>query len=764
MRTALLIGLAVLAAHSGLSEELFHEGFDGTLPAPPLVRTWGDTPARLETNAVAPGPDGSPAVHLLAVYPDAVANRLCYWSYRLPAPIPLTPHLETISFRVKTNAPVSIKIGLSPFGFIYHGPGVAAADGWQTVALPNAYAELAKWCAGGHQRPEDGYVDSVIIALGTSPGLAADVWIDDIACTGPAGARQAVDDERLARRTRRVRIAAVSLLWEEGRRTLAETEAALDEAGQLGADLVCLPQECVEQEPEAIPGPTSLALAAKAAQYHMYVVGNLREQDDDRVYVTSFLCDRSGTICGKYRKSHHLPYEDDFSLGDDLPTFATDFGCIGMKIGTDHFFPEIDSVLRRRGASLVAWSTKPFPCRDEHYLSLAVQGRAQQNGLHLVVAQYAGLQGFGGYADQFSWTASWPLGRAQVYAPDGHTLADSGHAGGVALATVLRTRLGGSPANGGYDPKGTFGLIASGEPLPAPPRGQKRVIRAGVIECEPDMDRLLAKLDECGRQGCDIVCLWEYVWYRTDAEVEKNRERNRGYLARLADAARRHAMYVVVAGELERGFNEAILFDRQGQELGRYTKILQTTSRESKYYREGDRVGVFDLDFGRICTKICNDVNGPDIDRVAALHQVDLMLLSTQDAGPYSENIRRREAHRCVDCGYFLLRAASSTGDETDHRSYIMDPWGMVLAGSQHLGDNPPLIATLSLDNRPQYSEWPEAVRRAGDLPDPVKRGIPAAENLKMYGRYNRPVAKGDLRAVVLSCRRPELYRARPVP
>ena len=764
MRTALMVCLVLVLAGRGFGEELFREGFDGVPAAPPLRHTWGDAPARLDVNAVQAGPAGSPAAHLQAVYPETVAHKLSYWSYRLPTPLPLIPHLETLSFRVKTNAPVSIKIGLAPFGFIYHGPGVAAAEGWQTVTLPNAYAELAKWCAGGQKRAEDGYVESVIIALSTSAGLVADVWIDDIGGSGPEGARQAVDAERLARRQRRVKVAAVSLLWEEGRRTLAEAQAALDEAGKLGADLVCLPQECVDQPPEPIPGPAALALAAKAAEYRMYVVGNLREQAGDKVYITSFLCDRSGAIAGTYRKSHHLPYEDDFALGDDLPTFATDFGCLGLKIGTDHFFPEIDTVLRRRGASLVVWSTKPFPCRDEHIFSLAVQGRAQQNGLHLVVAQYAGLQGFGGYAERFSWTASWPLGRAQVYGPDGHTLADSGHAGGVALATIPRARLGGSPGNGGYSTEGTFGLIASGAPLPAPPRGEKRVIRAGVIECEPNLDRLVAKLDECGKQGCDLVCLWEYVWYHTDAEVEANRERNRGYLARLADAARRHAMYVLVAGELERGFNESILFDRQGQELGRYTKILQTTARTSKYYREGDRVGVFDLDFGRICTKICNDVNGPDIDRVAALHQVDLMLLSTQDAGPYSEAIRRREAHRCVDCGYFLLRAASSASAETDHRSYIMDPWGMVLAGSQMQADNPPLIVTLNLDNRPRYHEWPEAVRRAGDLPDPVKRGIPEKESLKMYGRFNRPQAKGDLRAVVLSCRRPELYRPRPSP
>jgi hypothetical protein len=90
-----------------------------------------------------------------------------------------------------------------------------------------------------------------------------------------------------------------------------------------------------------------------------------------------------------------------------------------------------------------------------------------------------------------------------------------------------------------------------------------------------------------------------------------------------------------------------------------------------------------------------------------------------------------------------------------------MDPWGMVLAASQRGVNNPPVVATIDLGNRPRYYEWPEEVRKGGEYPDPVKRGIPEADRLKMYGRYNRPVARGDLRAVLLKCRRPELYRRR---
>ena len=90
-----------------------------------------------------------------------------------------------------------------------------------------------------------------------------------------------------------------------------------------------------------------------------------------------------------------------------------------------------------------------------------------------------------------------------------------------------------------------------------------------------------------------------------------------------------------------------------------------------------------------------------------------------------------------------------------------MDPWGVVLAASQRRVNNPPVVTTIDLNNRPRYYEWPDDVREGGTYPDPVKRGIPAEERVKMYGQFHRPVAKGDLRAVVLRRRRPELYEGR---
>jgi len=774
--------LAALLACAAQAEDIFRESFDGPARKDPLVRTWGDEPTTVEADATEPaiGLDGSAAAHLRLVFPDKVQHNLSYWNYNLREHVPLVPQLASISFQVKANVPVSIKIGIAPYGFIYHGPTVGPSEKWQRASVADAYAALKKWCEGGGKTAEEAWVSAVIVAVGGTKGAKADVAVDDVALEGPPGAAKAVRDAAFARRIRTVKVAAISLVWDEGHRTLENALRALDEAGLGGADLACLPEECVYQPAEPIPGPAADAIAKKAAQYKMWVVANLRERiagnpprDGEKTFVTSFLIDRAGKLVGKYRKSHKLPYEDDIALGDDLPVFATEpsaslgpgLGAIGLKVGTDHYFPEIDTVLRRRGASLVVWSTAPFPVRDEYQETLVVQGRAVGNGLYYAVARYAGKEGYGGYRDKFSWTATWPLGRAQVFDSDGHTVADSGHEGGVAIATIPAARLGGAPRNGGYETAGKYALIAAAELPPPQPRtpAMKRVIKAAAIECEPNLDRLIAKLDACGRQGCDIACLWEYVWYGNDAEVEKLRERNRGYLARIADAAKRNKMYVVIAGELERGFNEAVLFGRDGKEIGRYTKINQTTDKKSRYYQAGERVGIFDLDFGRICTKICADVYSHEIDRVAALHQVDLMLLPTQDGGPFTEHTRLRDYHRCVDDGYFLLRAASGTA-QTDHRSFIMDPWGMVLAGSQFAASNEPLVATLQLDNRPKYCEWPEAVRRAGPYPDPVKRGIKPEAMGQMYSARNHPVAKGDLRAVLLRCRRPELYRPRPEP
>jgi len=145
-----------LGAAPGGAEEIVRESFDGPPRKAPLTRTWGDEPKAVVVCATEKGAGvgGSGAARLVVTFGPRTRHNLSYWAWRPPGRVPLVPQLESISFRVKTNVPVSIKIGIWPYGFIYHGPGVKPSGEWQEVVLDDAYAKLSKWCEGGKRTAE----------------------------------------------------------------------------------------------------------------------------------------------------------------------------------------------------------------------------------------------------------------------------------------------------------------------------------------------------------------------------------------------------------------------------------------------------------------------------------------------------------------------------------------------------------------------------------------------------------------------------------
>ena len=58
--------------------------------------------------------------------------------------------------------------------------------------------------------------------------------------------------------------------------------------------------------------------------------------------------------------------------GDDIPVFETDFGVIGLTIGTDFYFPEIYTVQYMKGAEILVWQHYPERFREHsQWLPLA---------------------------------------------------------------------------------------------------------------------------------------------------------------------------------------------------------------------------------------------------------------------------------------------------------------------------------------------------------------------------------------------------------
>ncbi len=739
LQLCMLVTVTVCGPGGGHTDEVYHATFEDT-PSDALLHTWGDEPAEVLANQAEPGAgrDGAGA-HLSLRFGDETPNDLTYWNLRLNEPIPIVSGLETVSFWVKANAPVGIKIGIGTFGFIYHGPMVGPSDEWQEVAVADAYDELTAWCAGGKRSADDGFITDIIIAVADTKQGDVDVFVDDVAVVGAEGVTKIIRDEASRRRFKRINASVVTLPWSDEGRALETVLDRLDEAGHVGSDIVCLPMECVKTDGEPIPGPTSNAIAAKAAEHSMYVVGNLRETDADKTFVTSFLCDRSGEITGKYRKSHKMP-DENMDLGDELPVFDTDFGPIAMRIGTDRFFADIDHCYTAQGARMIFWSQQPEPIEDEYSQDTPSLGRAADYNVFIACARYSRAES-GWITNKFPPYRGSPIGRSYIVNREGQRVASTTRKGSVAIAPIPFAQLRGPGRSANHNPA----FAALTQPLQLPPEREwsKRRVRVSAIENHPGIDELLAKLDECGKLGTDIACTYEFVWISggPEEQVKSRTEVAKENLRRVAAKAKQWGMYILIAGVIDRlERNEAIIYGRDGEEVGRYFKIAQTHDEQIV----GEETPVFETDFGRIACRICADEWMVELDRCYGVKGADILFTPTQSWAPDAIHRDLRDISRCMDAQMFHVQATHS-GTETIHRSQIIEPTGVPVARTEYRS-NGIVSAVVDLDaDRPmRYLRNWSPHEPGGYLPEFQDTEVPEVRN--------------DLKLTILQQRRPELY------
>ena len=162
------------------------------------------------------------------------------------------------------------------------------------------------------------------------------------------------------------------------RRSVDAAAALFDE----GANIVVLPELCVPwytadrarllEVAEPLDGPTVEAWSAVAAVHGGVVVGGFCERTDgagDAVLYNSAVAVSGDGVVGHYRKLHLFDTEKlCFAPGDlGLPTFDTEFGCLGICVCYDLRFVEVVRVLALSGADMIcvptAW-VRGFDRRD----------------------------------------------------------------------------------------------------------------------------------------------------------------------------------------------------------------------------------------------------------------------------------------------------------------------------------------------------------------------------------------------------------------
>ena len=206
----------------------------------------------------------------------------------------------------------------------------------------------------------------------------------------------------------------------------------IDEAD---ADLIVLPElftHCRDfKAGESIPGPTTEVFARLAREKGSYIVmGSMLEVDEHRrMFNTSVLIDRRGTICARYRKIHLFSHgsEEKRSLiaGTEVVVAPPELGVIGLSICYDLRFPELHRAMVKQGAEIIvcpaAW---PSP-RLEHWIALN-RARAIENQCYFIGCNQVGTP----------VPTTTFVGRSMITDPWGETLVAAGNAEGIITAVI----------------------------------------------------------------------------------------------------------------------------------------------------------------------------------------------------------------------------------------------------------------------------------------------------------------------------------------
>ncbi|HXU36493.1 MAG TPA: carbon-nitrogen hydrolase [Blastocatellia bacterium] len=157
---------------------------------------------------------------------------------------------------------------------------------------------------------------------------------------------------------------------------LARAVSLIEQAAQLGAQVICLPELfrsqyfCQREDPalfdlaEPLPGPSTEAIGRVAREKNVTVVAPVFERRAAGLYHNSAaIIDTEGKISGLYRKMH-IPddpayYEKFYFTPGDLGfrAFDTSVGKIGTLICWDQWYPEGARLTAMRGASVLFYPT-----------------------------------------------------------------------------------------------------------------------------------------------------------------------------------------------------------------------------------------------------------------------------------------------------------------------------------------------------------------------------------------------------------------------
>lgn len=216
---------------------------------------------------------------------------------------------------------------------------------------------------------------------------------------------------------RKVKVAALQFSCSKDvQENINKAEKMVKEAADNSANIILLPELferqyfCQEKRYDyynyALPlekNPAVNRFKEVAKELGVVIPVSFYERDIDRLFNTVAMIDADGSVLGIYRKTH-IPddhfYQEKFYFtpGDSgFKVFDTRFGCIGVGICWDQWFPETVRCMAVQGAEMLLYPTaigsEPILDVDSNsHWRRVMQGHAAANLMPVVAANRIGVE------------------------------------------------------------------------------------------------------------------------------------------------------------------------------------------------------------------------------------------------------------------------------------------------------------------------------------------------------------------------------------
>lgn len=182
----------------------------------------------------------------------------------------------------------------------------------------------------------------------------------------------------------------------------------VNQSADYGASIVCLPEmwncpygnKYFREYSENESGESMEFMSDLARENEIYLVGgSIPENDQGKIYNTSYVFSPNGELLGKHRKMHLFDIDiegsirfmesDTLANGDKITVIDTEFCKIGIAVCFDIRFPEMFMEMAKMGAELIILPASFNTTTGPSHWELLIRSRAMDNQLYLAACSSA---------------------------------------------------------------------------------------------------------------------------------------------------------------------------------------------------------------------------------------------------------------------------------------------------------------------------------------------------------------------------------------